>query len=268
MLITFDLDEVLILNPFGSGVFPYVRQVISERSGADTAAVRRAILDEAIARQRRGDMLAAYDWDDIIRRVSAGFNVEWTVSIAELVEKYCVAPHIRLHEGAQEVLAELKAQGHTLRALTNGYYKYQFPVLKALGIAHFFERIVTPDQVGAAKPQPEFFEAARAGGAADRPGGDASGVAHVHIGDHAIHDVWGANRIGAVSIWVHHNLPEDWANKTPSQRAGEPAIPELVEQAIAKDLCPECYPDLKPEDARPRFVISRLAEIPGIIAQL
>src|SRR5690625_5205037 len=146
-----------MLNPFGSGVFPHVRRVICEASGVEEAAVRRAILDEAIARQRSGEMVAAYDWDDIVTKVAAGFGVEWTVPIAELVKKYAVDPHIRLHDGAVEVLSALQSEGHTLLALTNGYYKYQHPVLKALGIAHFFKRIVTPDKVGAAKPQPEFF---------------------------------------------------------------------------------------------------------------
>ncbi|NMA61289.1 MAG: HAD family hydrolase, partial [Firmicutes bacterium] len=51
MLITFDLDGVLMLNPFGSGVFPYVRKVISEQSGADPQDVRKAITAEAVKRQ-------------------------------------------------------------------------------------------------------------------------------------------------------------------------------------------------------------------------
>lgn len=258
VLITFDLDEVLILNPFGSGVFPYVRKRISEQSGADPADVRRAIVAEARARQLRGDMVASYNWDDIIRQVSAGFGVEWTVSIAQLVEDYCVPPHIKLHPGAVELLTELSEQGHMLRALTNGYRKYQYPVLQALGIVHFFERIVTPDQAGAAKPQQEIFAAAKSG----------CTLPHVHIGDHVIHDVWGANRSGAVSIWVRHRLPEGWEQKTPLERASDPLLAGLVQEGIDSDLSGGSYPGLRPEEALPRFVVSRLAEVNGVIASL
>lgn len=258
MLITFDLDEVLIQNPFGSGVFPHVRQVVSEQSGADPADVRKAILQEARQRQLRGDAVAAYDWDDIVRHVSDGFGVGWTESIAQVVERHCVEPHIGLHPGAREILAELQAAGHTLRALTNGFHKYQYPVLRALGIADFFERIVTPDQAGAAKPNPAFFEAARA---------DAQ-LPHIHIGDHAIHDVWGANRVGAVSVWINPRLPEEWDDRTPARRAAEPGLIEWIEKGIAADLCPECYPDLKPEDARPKYAIRHLSELAAIVSEV
>lgn len=259
MLITFDLDEVLILNPFGSGVFPHVRRVISEQSGADVADIRQAIIAEFRARQLRGDSVAAYDWDDVIGQVSAGFGVEWTLPIAQLVEQYCVSPHIKLHPGAMELLAELSEQGHIIRALTNGYYKYQYPVLHALGIDRFFERIMTPERAGAAKPQQEAFLAAKAG----------CTLPHVHIGDHVIHDVWGANRVGAVSIWIRHELPEGWEEKTPLERAADPLIASLVQEGIDSDLSGGGgYPGLKSEDAIPRFVVSHLSEVSGIIAAL
>lgn len=256
MLITFDLDEVLIVNPFGSGVFPYVRRHIAKAAAVDEADVRGAILAEARRRQRRGEMVAAYNWDDIVRHVSESFGVEWTMSIAALVERYCVRPHINLYPGAAELLAALKQQGHTLVALTNGYYKYQYPVLEALGIHRFFERIVTPEQVGAAKPQEEVFSAARS----------HYDLRHVHIGDHVIHDVWGANRVGAISVWMHHRLPGEWEQLTPRERAAEPFIETLVKRGIDADLCgAKCYPSLKVDDAKPQYVIAHLSEIKGIV---
>ncbi len=255
MLITFDLDGVLMLNPFGSGVFPYVRKRISEQSGSDSQEIRKAITGEAIRRQLQGDMVAAYDWDDIIRVVAKSFEVNWNESIAELVERYCVPPHIKLYPGVVELLANLSEAGYTLRALTNGFYIYQYPVLKALGIAHFFERIVTPENVGVAKPDPAFYAASR----------ENTTLPHIHVGDNVIHDVWGANRSGAISIWVHNDLPEDWKDKTPLERAKDPSIAQIVQAGIDADLCPHCHPKLVLSEAMPLFVVGHLSEVNEII---
>lgn len=258
MLITFDLDGVLMLNPFGSGVFPYVRKFISEQSGADPQEIRKAITAEAVKRQLQGEMVAAYDWDDIIQVVSASFGVDWSESIAGLVEHHCVPPHIKLYPGVVELLTNLSEAGHTLRALTNGFRIYQYPVLKALGIAHFFDKIITPELVGFAKPSREFYAAARVD----------STLPHIHIGDNVIHDVWGANRGGAISIWVHNNLPEGWERKTPLERATDPFITQIVQAGIDADLCPHCHPELELSQALPRFVVGHLSEVDEIIPLL
>lgn len=258
MLITFDLDGVLMLNPFGSGVFPHVRKAISEHARVEEGEVRKAILQEARARQQEGLMVESYDWDDIIRQVAKRFGLEWTESIASLVEFYCQEPHIRLYPGAFELLSELNQKGYQLFSLTNGYHKYQYPVLRALGIVQFFERILTPEQAGYAKPSPEFYRWALEGTAPP----------HVHIGDTVIHDVWGANRSGATSIWIQQTLPDGWKEKTPRERAEDPLIHDLVAKAIADDMCPNCYPDLKVADAIPHFLIGHLREVPLILEQL
>lgn len=258
MLITFDLDGVLMLNPFGSGVFPHVRRIIAEESGANETNIRLAIVAEARGRQEQGLLVEAYDWDAIITKVAKDFGVTWNTSIAGLVEFYCRAPHIRRYPGALELLSDLTSQGHHLRSLTNGYHKYQYPVLKALGLAHFFERILTPEQAGFAKPQPEFYAWARQG----------ANLPHVHIGDTVIHDIWGANLGGAISIWINPDLPQTWQTKTPWERARASHIQEIVQEAIDKDLCPHCYPGLKVEDALPQFVVSHLSEIPLVLEQI
>ncbi|NLJ80083.1 MAG: HAD hydrolase-like protein, partial [Firmicutes bacterium] len=199
-----------------------------------------------------------YDWDDIIRSVSASFQMEWELSVADLVEKYCHPPHIKLYPGAFQLLSTLSQEGHVLRALTNGYYIYQYPVLRALGIAPFFERIVTPEKLGAAKPQRKFYLAAQK----DAP------QPHIHVGDTVIHDIWGANRSGAISVWVKHDLPSEWENLTPEKRARDPLITTLVQEGINSDLCPHCHPGLELKEALPHFVINDLSEVEGIITSL
>lgn len=258
MLITFDLDGVLMLNPFGSGVFPHVRKFIAEQSGVEQSEVRQAILEEARTRQRNGLMVESYDWDDIITKVAADFGVTWTESIGSLVEYYSHEPHIRRYPGAFELLSELDEKGYHLCSLTNGYHKYQYPVLRALGLDHFFEQILTPEQAGFAKPQPEFYTWARNG--ATPP--------HVHIGDTVIHDVWGANLAGAISVWVNPDLPQDLLEKTPWERAEDPLLEKLVEKAIAADLCPNCYPGLKLQEAIPNYVIGHLSEVLDVLKHI
>lgn len=247
-----------MLNPFGSGVFPHVRRVIAKKSGAEPKEIQKAVVAEARKRQLQGDMVAAYDWDDIIRKVSSTFDVDWTISIAQLVKDYCLDPHIKLYPGVLEILTELTNHGHELRALTNGFLIYQYPVLEALGIAHFFKKIITPEAIGAAKPQRKFYLASQADAA--KP--------HIHIGDTVIHDVWGANLVDAISIWVKKDLTAQWKELSPRQRALDPRVKELVQAGIDKDMCPECYPELELDDALPHYIIHHLSEISSIITAI
>ena len=80
VLVTFDLDGVLMQNPFRRGVFPhvvralepYASAIAARETGADPARlVLQLIIDEARQRLLDGRMVEAYDWDDIVARVAA-----------------------------------------------------------------------------------------------------------------------------------------------------------------------------------------------------
>ena len=258
MLLTFDLDGVIMKNPFGSGVFPTISESIAEDVGTTPQAVRQFIVEEAKRRLRSGERIAAYNWDDIAAVTAAHFGSQQTFDVASLVESFCYSPHIGLYPHGFELLQELHSSHYTLRALTNGFAAYQRPVLKALGVLAFFEQVLTPEVVGAIKPEAEFYEASRRGLQANEP--------HLHIGDTIIHDVWGAKQVQAIAIWVQHDLPEELLPLTPRERAQHPSMLALAEAGIQRDMCPEAYPDVTPDTSIPDYLIHSLAELRPIIA--
>lgn len=92
-----------------------------------------------------------------------------------------------------EVLAELDwlAEHFTLIAVTNGNAD-----LRTIGIARYFDGIVTAASAGAAKPARPIFEAA-----IEHAGMSPSEV--LHVGDHAESDVQGARNAGMRTVWVN-----------------------------------------------------------------
>jgi FMN phosphatase YigB (HAD superfamily) len=113
-----------------------------------------------------------------------------------------------LEDGVLDVLAGLKAEGYALAAVTNGFFKFQYPVMQALGLADLFDAVVTPDRVGFAKPDVRIFETLR------RQGGIAA-----HVGDRIDHDVCLANRFGTCSVLIDRRLPPELADMNPVVRA-------------------------------------------------
>ena len=102
-----------------------------------------------------------------------------------------------LFPGAIEVLETLKARGHRMVVLTNGFEEVQHIKVKNSGLKPFFSEVYTSDALGVKKPNPQAFELA-----ATRSGlpMDAS---IVMIGDSMESDVDGAQNVG----WdaVHFN---------------------------------------------------------------
>ena len=92
--------------------------------------------------------------------------------------------------GALDVLAELNAT-YTLASLTNGNADF-----RRLGLDRFFAFGFCAADVGASKPHTAMFEQALA----------KAGVAPheaVHVGDHPVDDVQGAQATGMATVWVN-----------------------------------------------------------------
>lgn len=216
MWISFDLDGVLMRNPFRDGVFPELCSAMAPAFEQDARRAMGAILEEhwrrlEIARQAEergapgGDegaggvplAVAAYDWDSIVGRVAAerGLSGIPREPIADMVRRYASQPgYVAFqHPTVPVALTMLAERGHRLRVATNGLWIYQQPVLEALGILECFEHVTAPDLTGAAKPSPEAFHAAF--GAVRAPDG-------IHVGDDLLYDVAGARRAGLRAIWV------------------------------------------------------------------
>ena len=287
-------------NPFRRGVFPhvvralepYASAIAARETGLDPARlVLQLIIDEARQRLLDGRMVEAYDWDDIVARVAAGLasragalgaqSVALSEApsgvrpvtlpdalpelprfdIAALVRHYCTVPGmIARLEGAYESLDTLKSAGYTLAVVTNGYLKYQAPVLEALGLLDFFGTIITPEQAGAAKPKPGIFHMAWAGwrGGQNPP---------VHVGDDIIHDAWGARMAGGYSIWLKRDIPGSLRSLLPEDRPRATDFASIRDTSFRATMAADAY-GASPRDCQPDALIHSLSELPELLDRL
>lgn len=105
-------------------------------------------------------------------------------------EFYAARHEVEFFPDALATLAEL-ATRFSLAALTNGNADFA-----RLGLDRYFSFGFNAAAVGASKPAPDMFEAAL------RHAGVAASAA-IHVGDHLIDDVQGANAVGMHTVWVN-----------------------------------------------------------------
>ncbi len=262
----FDLDGVLIRNPFETCVVPRLAALLKATSGLRdlgeeeaARAVRRRVAGGWQRRMDAGDLVGAYDWDAIYREVAAelGGAPELAVGIdvAGWVVECCGQDgHIAALPGAREALAGLRGLGTRLVVVTNGFAAYQEPVLDALGLLAYFDAVVTPERAGAAKPQARIFEAAA--------------PLDLFVGDTLVHDVLGARSAGVPAAWLHAALPPELAPLSPRERALHPAVVGVVERSLATSPHRRFHPEANVGSCRPDYVLARVDEVVGLAAEL
>lgn len=103
---------------------------------------------------------------------------------------------VDFYEDVLPALALLK-QHFSLVALTNGNAD-----IAKTGLADYFVCQISAADVSAAKPDPAMFIAAMRQL-------DMAPHQTLHIGDHAIHDIYGARAAGVASVWMNR-LDEPW----------------------------------------------------------
>lgn len=109
----------------------------------------------------------------------------------ESFEVFLEARHrLELFPEAQPTLEQL-ANTYTLGVITNGNAD-----VRRLGLADYFKFALCAEDLGIGKPDPApFREALRLGG--------ASAERAVHVGDHPVDDIAGAQRAGLRAIWYN-----------------------------------------------------------------
>lgn len=100
---------------------------------------------------------------------------------------------VELYEPAEPCLRALKTR-YTIGAITNGNADVHY-----IGIGQYFDFVVTPVEVGVAKPAAEIFQTAL-----DLAGVDAGSA--LHVGDDPARDVRGAAAIGMRTVWVNPQM--------------------------------------------------------------
>jgi putative hydrolase of the HAD superfamily len=105
------------------------------------------------------------------------------------------ATMLELWPGVLEMLARLRAAGLKLGIVTNGFAETHREKIALLGLESAVDGVFMADEVGAVKPDPQFFfHAARVLDVA--PGACAV------VGDRYDRDVLGAHNAGMFSIWL------------------------------------------------------------------
>ena len=99
----------------------------------------------------------------------------------------------KLFPGVTEMLATLRARGFKLAICSNKHVEFTKQLATGLGIAHYFQEILGPDDVGAPKPDPAMLlECCRRLG--------VSTFESVYIGDMAV-DVHTA-KAASIPVWL------------------------------------------------------------------
>jgi putative hydrolase of the HAD superfamily len=152
-----------------------------------------------------------------LRRLRSRVGAPWLRAIRTVTVR-SVAPRTHLYPDVLPVLRALRGAGYRLAAVTNGYRVYQEPLLESLGVLGLLDRIVSPEAVGAAKPDPRVWTEGLAG---ER--------VVLHVGDRLVDDVMGAHGAGIAAAWLRRG----GRPLTPRlRRRLEAARPELVAMTL------------------------------------
>lgn len=247
--ITFDLDETIMQNPFGKWVFPEIVNMLKKE--ADTEEdILDLIVSEHLQRMSEERFLEAYDWDDIVTGVAGNLGAESAIDIERMVIKHSESPKIfLLEDNMLDYLERIKEKGCHLAAATNGYSKYQLPVLQKLGLDKVFDEVITSDSAGFAKPNPAIMKKLL---------GEGEIVAHV--GDRIDHDVVLANKLGIPSVFIHRSLPEEVLAYSIDERVTHPDFIKLCEEKWHKENRLREAPFIENE-CIPKVVVQSIEEL-------
>ncbi|MFS0688652.1 HAD family hydrolase [Sporosarcina sp. 179-K 8C2 HS] len=251
--ITFDLDGTLMQNPFVGHVFPEIeRRILLENKLLENIIAQ--LVTEHETRLKDGRTADAYDWDDIVTDYMKANRLQSSINVEEILSGFCEEPNIYLLEDLICVLDELKQAGFSLAAVTNGFTKYQLPVMDVLKLTEHFDLVVTPQEAGYAKPDERVF-------------GSVLGLGEIiaHVGDRIDHDVISANTIGVRSIWICRQLSDSMKSLSPAERRVTMEIKELVLQKLKKET--KKHFEMLPKEAIPHEVIYSLSELPSVLSK-
>jgi len=144
-------------------------------------------------RKERAEVYTRYQ-KIILSEAGVKADQELLAKVLNKVEQLFKGITFTLFDDVLSTLETLKKQRFTLGLLTN-LAQDMSPLCHKLGLESYLDFVVTPQQVGADKPEPPIFLAAL-----DRAKVEASQA--VHVGDQYKLDVVGARRVGINPILI------------------------------------------------------------------
>ena len=111
--------------------------------------------------------------------------------------KELVAGVCRYIDGAEKLLADLRAAGYALYVVSNGSVNVQKGRMHLAGLDNFFDGVFLSEQIGAEKPSAEFFDYCFA----RIP--DFDPKAAIIVGDSLTSDIKGGLQAGILTCWFN-----------------------------------------------------------------
>ena len=127
---------------------------------------------------------------------------------------YNARSQVELYTGAQDMLKALAAS-HRLAAITNGNAD-----LQSIGISMYFERIYAANLTLLEKPAPDMFNRCLLEM-------DIPSSALLHIGDNPVTDIFGAQAVGAQTVWFNQ-YNEPWPENLDPPDFEVSTLPDVV----------------------------------------
>jgi|Deesub1362B_J571_1020462.scaffolds.fasta_scaffold01109_12 putative hydrolase of the HAD superfamily len=166
-------------------------------------------------------------YDELLKELGIPWNPK-IVAAGVVAYEHTKFGYLKPFPGVVPTLIELR-QKYRLGVISNGLAVKQWEKLINLGLHHFFDVVVTSEEVGYEKPETKIFEVA-----VRRLG--VNGEECVMVGDRIDTDILGGKASGMKTVWVRRG----------KYSGVEP----------------------KSEEEKPDAIISELVELPGVLSKL
>lgn len=260
-----DLDRVLIQNPFLFGVYPDIRSrlrpLVRPEIIGDADPDRwlmKQIYTKHGQRLLAADWVAASDWDSIVNEVATELGYDERIDVTALVRHYARPPYIAAYQDVAAALEWLRENVRSLWWISNGFARYQIPVMEALRLQRYFDGYFAPDTHGDIKPHAHIFEAAIDAAQQDRTHG-------VMVGDSLTADVAGARLNGMLGVWLDRALNPVFDGISPWDIPKMEFFPQYLVSNAHKEFQADAYGLDIPNDCMPHAVIRSLDQLPEVL---
>lgn len=254
--IFFDMDGTLLKKHPLDMAMKETNKKIAKLSGVGENDIN-SMIRKTMRQLATKDNYIGWDWDGATKIVAGSLKVDVEINLVKSMQKYLKRPYIELYPDAKTVLKQLYNSGYELNIATHGFYCYQEPILRTLGLTKYFKSIVTPDAKKTIKTDPAFLNVV-----------NNKNKNVVMVGDSYYFDVYSPKRHGIKAVWSVFWLGSPEAKKIgridPSDRAKYiQGNSEHDDSQNAKERLESYKSEFLPD-----ATILNLAELPPIISKL
>ena len=193
-----DLDDTIL--DFGYSEAVALQELLREYGIVPTEALvmrYSEINDSYWKRLETGELTRSEVQTGRFAQLFSEMGVEADAAAANVRYKDLIAGVCRYVEGAEKLLADLRAAGYEIYVVSNGSVNVQKGRMHLAGLDHFFDGVFLSEQIGAEKPSMEFFSHCFA----RIPNFDPSEA--IIVGDSLTSDIKGGLNAGILTCWFN-----------------------------------------------------------------